>query len=117
MFRRERPQKGRYREFTQCDADVIGSSSLWSECDLISIFNDFFNPPNNPQHKCDPKFLQKRSDDTEETLRKRFSTYNKTTLPILDYYDDQNLLTKIDGMNKIDEIYKEIRQLIPSLKT
>ena len=93
---------------------IIGRQ-ICTNCKLI--FNDFFNPPNNPLHKCDPKFLQKRSDDTEETLRKRFSTYNKTTLPILDYYDDQNLLTKIDGMNKIDEIYKEIRQIISSLKT
>ena len=93
---------------------IIGRQ-ICTNCKLI--FNDFFNPPNNPQHKCDPKFLQKRSDDTEETLRKRFSAYNKTTLPILDYYDDQKLLTKIDGMNKIDEIYKEIRQIISSLKT
>jgi len=93
---------------------IIGRQ-ICTNCKLI--FNDFFNPPNNPQHKCDPKFLQKRSDDTEETLRKRFSTYNKSTLPILDYYDDQNLLTKIDGINKIDEIYKEIRQIISSLKT
>ena len=93
---------------------IIGRQ-ICTNCKLI--FNDFFNPPNNQQHKCDPKFLQKRSDDTEETLRKRFSTYNKSTLPILDYYDDQNLLTKIDGINKIDEIYKEIRQIISSLKT
>ena len=43
VWRADRPQKGRYREFTQCDVDVIGSSSLWSECDLISIYSDFFN--------------------------------------------------------------------------
>jgi len=42
VWRADRPQKGRYREFTQCDIDVIGTSSLWSECDLISIFSDFF---------------------------------------------------------------------------
>ena len=42
VWRADRPQKGRYREFTQCDVDVIGTSSLWSECDLISIFSDFF---------------------------------------------------------------------------
>ena len=81
---------------------IIGRQ-ICTNCKLI--FNDFFNPPNNQQHKCDPKFLQKRSDDTEETLRKRFSTYNKSTLPILDYYDDQNLLTKIDGINKITRIH------------
>lgn len=42
VWRADRPQKGRYREFTQCDVDVIGSSSLWSECDLICVFSDFF---------------------------------------------------------------------------
>jgi len=42
VWRADRPQKGRYREFTQCDVDVIGSYSLWSECDLITIFSDFF---------------------------------------------------------------------------
>jgi len=42
VWRADRPQKGRYREFTQCDVDVIGSSSLWPECDLIYVFSDFF---------------------------------------------------------------------------
>ena len=58
-----------------------------------------------------------RSDDNEKTILKRFDTYENETLPILNYYKKQNLLTNINGMNKIDEIYKEIRQLIPSLKT
>ena len=30
VWRADRPQKGRYREFTQCDADVVGSNSLWN---------------------------------------------------------------------------------------
>ena len=86
-----------------------------SKCKLT--FNVFFNQPTNLNHKCDPKFLQKRPDDTEDTIKKRFSTYNKSTLPILDYYKNQNMLIKVDGMNKIDEIYKEIRQIISSLNT
>ena len=42
VWRADRPQKGRYREFFQCDADVIGSDSLLNETDLLSIINDVF---------------------------------------------------------------------------
>lgn len=39
VWRADRPQKGRYREFTQCDADVVGSNSLLNECDLARIYH------------------------------------------------------------------------------
>ena len=42
VWRADRPQKGRYREFYQCDADVIGSNSLLNEADLISIIDEVF---------------------------------------------------------------------------
>jgi len=42
VWRADRPQKGRYREFFQCDADVIGSDSLLNEYELIRIINDIF---------------------------------------------------------------------------
>jgi histidyl-tRNA synthetase len=40
VWRADRPQKGRYREFYQCDADVVGSDSLLNEVELIQIFDD-----------------------------------------------------------------------------
>jgi len=40
VWRADRPQKGRYREFYQCDADVVGSDSLINEVELIQIFDD-----------------------------------------------------------------------------
>ncbi len=43
VWRADRPQKGRYREFYQCDADVIGSDSLLNEVELIQIINDIFS--------------------------------------------------------------------------
>ena len=82
-----------------------------------SIFNEYFNPSTMNSHKCDVKFLQKRSDDNEKTVRNRFVTYTKETLPILDYYQNQNLLYEIDGTDHIDKIYKEIRRIIHSLET
>ncbi|PIQ15791.1 MAG: histidine--tRNA ligase [Flavobacteriales bacterium CG18_big_fil_WC_8_21_14_2_50_32_9] len=42
VWRADRPQKGRYREFYQCDADIIGSDSLLNEVDLIKIIDDVF---------------------------------------------------------------------------
>ncbi len=42
VWRADRPQKGRYREFFQCDADVVGSDSLLNEVELIQIMNEVF---------------------------------------------------------------------------
>jgi len=43
VWRADRPQKGRYREFYQCDADVVGSESLLYEVELIQIFDEVLN--------------------------------------------------------------------------
>ena len=42
VWRADRPQKGRYREFYQCDADVVGSRSHWNEIELANIYKDVF---------------------------------------------------------------------------
>jgi histidyl-tRNA synthetase len=42
VWRADRPQKGRYREFYQCDADVVGSNSLLNEVEFVNIYNDVF---------------------------------------------------------------------------
>jgi histidyl-tRNA synthetase len=42
VWRADKPQKGRYREFYQCDVDVIGSDSLMNEVELIQIMHDIF---------------------------------------------------------------------------
>jgi histidyl-tRNA synthetase len=42
VWRADRPQKGRYREFYQCDADIIGTKSLWNEVELTLLIHDVF---------------------------------------------------------------------------
>ena len=42
VWRADRPQKGRFREFYQCDADVIGSKSLLCELELIQLYDEVF---------------------------------------------------------------------------
>ncbi len=43
VWRADRPQRGRFREFLQCDADVIGSTSLYQEIELIQLFDSIFD--------------------------------------------------------------------------
>lgn len=42
VWRADRPQKGRFREFYQCDCDVVGSDSLWQEVELVQIYDEAF---------------------------------------------------------------------------
>ncbi len=43
VWRADRPQKGRFREFYQCDADVVGSKSLWQEVELVQLYDQVFS--------------------------------------------------------------------------
>ncbi|MFV0539702.1 MAG: histidine--tRNA ligase [Aestuariibaculum sp.] len=42
VWRADRPQKGRFREFYQCDADVVGSDSLWQEVEFVQLYDKVF---------------------------------------------------------------------------
>jgi len=42
VWRADRPQKGRFREFFQCDADVVGSDSLWQEVEFVQLYDAVF---------------------------------------------------------------------------
>jgi histidyl-tRNA synthetase len=43
VWRADRPQKGRFREFYQCDADVVGSKALWQEVEFVQLYDDVFS--------------------------------------------------------------------------
>ncbi len=43
VWRADRPQKGRFREFFQCDADVVGSKSLWQEVEFVQLYDEVFS--------------------------------------------------------------------------
>ncbi len=46
VWRADRPQKGRFREFFQCDADVVGSDSLWQEVEFVQLYDAVFTALN-----------------------------------------------------------------------
>ena len=56
--------------------------------------------------------VENRADDSEEIAIKRYKTYEKTTEPVIEYYKKLNLLKVIDGERSIDQINKEISDII-----
>jgi len=95
VWRADRPQKGRYREFYQCDVDVIGNKSLLSELELIQIIDDVFDKLKIP------------------TLTK--INNRKVLYGIAEYIDETdkfiNFTVAIDKLDKIgvDKVLNELR--------
>jgi len=60
--------------------------------------------------------IEKRADDNEEIVIKRFQTYEKSSEPVLNYYKQTKLLQVVNGENSISQINNEISGLIDSMK-
>ena len=61
------------------------------------------------------KSLEKRTDDDKDIAIKRYKTYENSTEPVIEYYKKSNLLKVLDGENSIDQINKEISDIISSI--
>ena len=61
--------------------------------------------------KCSGKLIQ-RSDDNEEAIVKRLNTYYEKTEPLVKYYENKNVLYKVDGSKDPDEVFEQIKKLI-----
>ena len=84
----------------------ITGRMLCSKCG--TTYNEFFNPPDAASKCCQKKFLKKRDDDNVDIAIKRFETYEKSTEPVLDYYNKIDLVKDINGEANIEAIYNEI---------
>ncbi len=53
-----------------------------------------------------------RDDDKEQTVRKRLAIYHSTTSPLINFYKNKNLVSSIDGTQKIDDISNQIKTIL-----
>lgn len=73
-----------------------------------AVYHTKFNPPSTPD-KCDtcgpdgPDLVQ-RTDDTDQVVSQRISVYEKQTQPLVHYYEQQQLLHRVDGAGDIDKV-------------
>lgn len=96
VWRADRPQKGRYREFMQCDADVAGTYSLISDVELAEIYADVFN---------------KLKIDVEIKINSRKILY--ALAEVCDSIDNMNPITiAIDKLEKIgiEKVKEELKE-------
>ena len=56
--------------------------------------------------------IEGRSDDSEETIRRRLRVYREQTEPLVAYYRDRDVLAEVDGMGSIDEVEKRIEEAL-----
>jgi adenylate kinase len=75
------------------------------------------NPPKN-DNVCDVdgEPLEQREDDREETIRNRLEVYRKQTSPLVDYYDDHDILHRFDGTRSPTEVHDHLRATIATLR-
>jgi adenylate kinase len=92
------------------DEDLVSRlSSRWICRDCGEIYNLPGKSPGTDEKcfECKGTLIQ-REDDKPETIRKRLRVYQQQTAPLIDYYRKQSLLTRINGLGSIDEIYRTI---------
>lgn len=76
-------------------------------------FHVMFDPPKKDGvcDKCGGELYQ-RSDDNETTVQSRLTTYENQTKPLIDYYQGQGKLRRIDGVGKMDDILQRITKVL-----
>lgn len=80
------------------------------------VFNTITNPPSKPGwcDKCGG-LLAQRDDDKEDAIKTRFEYYMDNTKELIDYVDGLKKLVRVDGDRPIDEIAKDLEELVSSL--
>ncbi|WP_115864546.1 adenylate kinase [Halorussus litoreus] len=74
-----------------------------------------FSPPEE-EGVCDEcgGDLYQREDDSEETARERIRVYEENTAPVVEFYDDEGDLARVDGEGTPDEVWADVREAIES---
>lgn len=74
-----------------------------------ATYHVVFNPPKKDGvcDKCGGSLYQ-RADDNEETVSKRIEVYLEETQPLIDYYNNKNIIATIDGQQDIDKVFADI---------
>ncbi|MFP4228958.1 MAG: adenylate kinase [Salinivenus sp.] len=65
-----------------------------------------------PPEDVDPEHIVQRDDDRPETVRNRLSVYREETEPLEAYYDQRDLLVRVDGVGGIEEVYGRIEEVL-----
>ena len=81
------------------------------------IYHVEFDPPKHDDVcDVDGSTLVQRDDDKPETIRKRLAVYHEQTEPLVEYYEDRDLLRRFDGTRSPTEVHDHIRATVATLR-
>ena len=73
------------------------------------IYHVEYNPPEDPEVE---ERLVQRDDDDEETVRERLSVYRENTEPVIEHYEEQGVLERVDGEQAPDGVWEDVKATI-----
>jgi len=77
------------------------------------VYHTEFSPPKTPGvDNVTGEQLVHRKDDTEEIFKKRYAAFQHNTIPVISYYDKENLLHRLDATKPPDDVSKELMNVI-----
>jgi adenylate kinase len=92
------------------DQEIIKRISGRRTCkNCGAMYHTIFDPPRNVNlcNKCNGELYQ-RDDDAEDTVKMRLEVYDTQTRPLLSYYDERKLLSRIEGVGSLDDVHRRI---------
>ena len=97
--------------------DIVRRLSGRRICPNGHVYHVEHNPPKQ-EGRCDVdgEELRQREDDREETVRKRLQVYREQTSPLVDYYDERDILHRFDGTRSPTEVHDHLRATIATLR-
>jgi adenylate kinase len=97
--------------------DIVRRLSGRRVCPNGHTYHVEHNPPKNDEVcDVDGEPLSQREDDREETVRKRLQVYRDQTSPLVDYYDERDILHRFDGTRSPTEVHDHLRATIATLR-
>lgn len=82
-----------------------------------TVYNRYFSPPKTEGvcDVCGSTDLYHRADDNEETIGNRLEVYEKNTAPLIDYYDKQHKLIRVNGVGDMEDISRAMQAELEKL--
>ncbi|APX96330.1 adenylate kinase [Natronorubrum daqingense] len=73
------------------------------------IYHVEYNPPEDPEVE---DRLEQREDDTEETVKERLRVFRENTEPVIDHYEDEGSLERVDGEQAPEDVWEDVKKTI-----
>jgi adenylate kinase len=99
------------------EEDIVRRLSGRRVCPNGHTYHLEHNPPKDDEVcDVDGEPLSQREDDREETVRRRLQVYRDQTSPLVDYYDERDILHRFDGTRSPTEVHDHLRATIATLR-